>query len=299
MRAPPPEPTQPMPTAAAVPDHTSHIASRDGHRIYCEWFAPAAPRAAALLVHGYAEHCGRYRELAGVLRRAGLAALSFDVRGHGRSPGARGHVERFERYLDDFEAATAELAHRVGETAPRVVIAHSHGALIALRALTDPERDPQAFGAAVWSSPFLGLHRPVRGARAALGRLGALIAPGLVLANDLRVEDLTSDPDKLAARRADTLCHDVATAGWFAAAQSAQAYVAAHADRLAIPSLWLVAGRERVVDVGAIRQAAARASAPAVVHEIAEARHEVFNERGREAVFALVTGFINDKLAVR
>src|SRR5439155_25531642 len=74
--------------------------------LYTETFVPAGaggtsgtPRGVVLVNHGYAEHCGRYREVAHVIVNAGWAALSYDVRGHGKSPGERGYIDRFPTYL--------------------------------------------------------------------------------------------------------------------------------------------------------------------------------------------------------
>ena len=52
--------------------------------LYAEQFIPSGtPKGVVVITHGYAEHCGRYRELAHVIVNAGWAALSYDVRGHG------------------------------------------------------------------------------------------------------------------------------------------------------------------------------------------------------------------------
>jgi alpha-beta hydrolase superfamily lysophospholipase len=47
------------------------------------WLA-AEPSAALLVVHGYAEHSGRYEELGGWYAERGFAVHSYDHRGHGR-----------------------------------------------------------------------------------------------------------------------------------------------------------------------------------------------------------------------
>src|SRR5262245_52498185 len=76
--------------------------------LYAEQFLPpGVPKGVVVVTHGYAEHCGRYRELAHVIVRAGWAALSYDVRGHGQSPGTRGFIARFDAYLDDLAAIMA------------------------------------------------------------------------------------------------------------------------------------------------------------------------------------------------
>src|SRR5215813_5706740 len=87
--------------------------------LYTEIFRPpGTPRGVVLITHGYAEHCGRYHEVAHVIVNAGWAALSYDVRGHGRSPGQRGYIDRFAIYLDDFAAMHAAARALVGSSAP-------------------------------------------------------------------------------------------------------------------------------------------------------------------------------------
>src|SRR5262245_48630969 len=120
-----------------TPTRTLTFPSSGGIQLYGEYFAPAgSARALAVVMHRYAEHCGRYREVAHALVDAGIAAFSYDMRGHGQASGRRGHVDRFTEYLDDLEAATARARALAGDV-PRVLVAHSNGSLIALRALSD------------------------------------------------------------------------------------------------------------------------------------------------------------------
>ena len=81
------------------------IPSSDGTRLFFRRHTAAAPTARVLVIHGFAEHSGRYLELLDALAEAGFDALAFDLRGHGRSEGRRAHLRRFEDYLDDTRAA--------------------------------------------------------------------------------------------------------------------------------------------------------------------------------------------------
>src|SRR5262249_23850713 len=199
--------------------------------LYTETFRPpGTPKGVVLITHGYAEHCGRYHEVAHVIANAGWAALSYDVRGHGKSPGERGYIDRFATYLGDFAAMLGAARELCDAAAPTVLLGHSHGSLITLRALAD-ERPPRV-SAAVVSSPVLALKLSVPPHKRLLAHVASRLAPKLAQPNALRVEDLTSDKQKQAERVADKLCFDVATSRWFTEAASAQDYVLEHAGRI-------------------------------------------------------------------
>jgi alpha-beta hydrolase superfamily lysophospholipase len=239
-----------------------------------------------LINHGYAEHCGRYHEVAHVIVNAGWAALSYDVRGHGRSPGQRGYIDRFAIYLDDLAAMHAAARAMVGAGTPLVLLGHSHGSLIVLRALAG-DRPPEAT-AAIVSSPFLALRMAISGFQRLLASVASRIAPKLSQPNALRVEHLTQDKAKQAERTADKLCFDVATARWFTEAAAAQAYVLEHAARITLPTTWLVGADDPIADPSRSQAVAAKV-AGASYHHLVGMRHEVFNEIERGKVFSELT----------
>jgi alpha-beta hydrolase superfamily lysophospholipase len=250
--------------------------------LYSETFRPAgAPKGVVLITHGYAEHCGRYHEVAHVIVNAGWAALSYDVRGHGKSPGPRGYIDRFTTYLADLAAMQAA-ARALAAGAPMVLLGHSHGSLITLRALTG-DRPPEV-AAAIVSSPFLALKLRVPGFQRVLARVASTLAPRLAQPNTLRVDDLTQDKDKQAERIADKLCFDVATARWFTEASAAQDHVFEHAGRIKLPTTWLVGHDDPIADPARSRAVASKI-AGATYHDLVGMKHEVFNEVARGQVF--------------
>lgn len=255
--------------------------------LYTETFLPGgAPRGIVVVSHGYAEHCGRYREVAHVVVRAGWAVLSYDVRGHGQSPGQRGYIDRFTTYLADFTAILAAARRLVSTAAPVVLLGHSHGSLITLRALADSH--PPEVAAAIVSSPFLALRLAVPRHKLMLARIASRIAPRLSQPNTLRAEQLTQDLQKQAERLADKLCFDVATSRWFTEATAAQEFVSANASRIKVPTTWLVGQADPIADPARSKAVAARI-AGASYHELVGMRHEVFNELERGKVFSELT----------
>jgi len=250
----------------------------------------------AVIVHGYGEHIGRYREVANVLAQGGWGVLGFDQRGHGRSSGQRGHVDRFTEYLDDLDVVRRH-ARLLADDAklPRcdAIVAHSHGALITLRALCEPSRHVDA-DAVVLSSPFLRLGLPVSTARRLLGAFASRLLPTLTQAANIPVEYLTHDREQQIARASDPLCHSVATVRWFTEASAAQTFVSAHVANVGSHTLWLVSADDQIADPTRTRQLGEHL-AGATYHHLHGLRHEIFHEIERARVFDLMVNFLRTR----
>jgi acylglycerol lipase len=67
------------------------------------WLPVGESKAILLVVHGLAEHSGRYGNLVNYFTLKGYAVYSFDQRGHGKSDGVKGYVERFSYFVDDLD----------------------------------------------------------------------------------------------------------------------------------------------------------------------------------------------------
>ena len=90
-------------------------------------------RCGVMIVHGLGEHGGRYAEVAHWFTARGWRVRAHDHRGHGRSDGARGRLQRHDDLLDDALAVLADLAAQLAE--PPLLIGHSLGAAGAIEAL--------------------------------------------------------------------------------------------------------------------------------------------------------------------
>lgn len=124
----------------------------DGLSLFTRAWAPQAPPTAlVLLVHGYAEHSGRYDHVAQTFVEQGAAVHAYDQRGYGRSEGRRAYVEYFEQYLADFDQFRAYARARTPDV-PVFVIGHSMGGLLAI--LYSLNRTPD-FRGLLLSSPAL------------------------------------------------------------------------------------------------------------------------------------------------
>lgn len=90
------------------------------------WLPAGRPRGVLAIVHGYAEHSGRYQWTAAGLTARGYAVEALDLRGHGRSEGERVFVNTFEEYLDDVERFLDRVRSR-HPGVPLFLLGHSMG----------------------------------------------------------------------------------------------------------------------------------------------------------------------------
>ncbi|MFW5708982.1 MAG: alpha/beta hydrolase [Chloroflexota bacterium] len=113
---------------------TSVMITSDNMSLHTIQWLPASekkPRALVLLVHGIAEHCGRYQHVAQALTEADYAVFGLDHRGHGRSDGRRSLIRDFDKPVTDLAQYMQHF--RAQHPDQKVfVFGHSMGALIGL-----------------------------------------------------------------------------------------------------------------------------------------------------------------------
>src|SRR5512132_4379035 len=133
------------------------ITAGDGLRLYTRRHEASQARADAIIVHGFAEHSGRYGPLTEHLLAHGYTVTAYDQRGHGLSDGLPGHVDDFREDEDDLDKVVSLTRDRAAGP-PLVVIGHSMGGLVALRYLA---RESGAVAGAVISAPLIAVAVPV------------------------------------------------------------------------------------------------------------------------------------------
>lgn len=242
-----------------------------------------------LLVHGMAEHSARYDHVGAALSERGIDVLSFDLRGHGRSGGRRGHVDAFDTFLDDVEDLLGD-RRRLG--VPVVLMGHSMGGLIAAAYAVSGRPEPDLL---VLSAPALAVEAPTW-QRLAAGAL-ARIVPTLALPNDLAAELLSRDPSVAAAYRDDPLRLRSATTRLGNELFAAMDRTRAQAQRLSVPTYVLHGGEDRLVPAAASEPLGANPEVTRVVYEAL--RHECLNEPERDEVLADLVDWLDERLADR
>lgn len=283
-----------------------------------DWPAPEGPvRGSLLFLPGRADAYEKYLESFENWRRGGWRVTAIDWRGQGGSgrlgsDSDTGHIEDFSVWVDDLAALWADWARTT--PGPHVMVGHSMGGHLALRALAEGRVDPAA---AVLLAPMLGLTgRLPDGLIHGSARLMASIGdprrkawkwsdkPGQAPLD--RIDLLTHDPE----RYADELWwrdHRPETATgpgswrWVERAYASMRGLQHPGllEKVATPVLILAADHDRLVDLGAIKQAAARLPHAELVRFGPEARHEILRESDpvRRKALDLITGFLDRVLA--
>jgi len=107
---------------------------------YQSWLPEGAPIAVLLVVHGLAEHSGRYTNVVNYFVPKGYAVYSFDLRGHGKSEGKYGYVERFSYYLDDLKTYYDKVSQE-NKGRKIFLVGHSMGGTIATAYTIDHQNE--------------------------------------------------------------------------------------------------------------------------------------------------------------
>jgi len=272
-----------------------YLRSGDGVLLYWRGLAAPDPRAVLVLVHGLGEHVGRYVHVQDFFAGRGLATYAFDLRGHGRSAGLQGHVDRFADYLEDL-GAVLEHARSQCPGVPVVLLGHSMGGLVALR----HAQLEQGLLGLVLSSPLLGIAEGSRPApaRAALGRVASLLAPRLRFRTSVDPALLSRDPAVGAAYAADPLVGRKVSARWFTSVSQAIEEAHAAEPRLPLPALVMAAGQDALADSGATRRFVEGATgARAELQEWDGLYHEILNAPERALVLERAWAWVAERLA--
>jgi alpha-beta hydrolase superfamily lysophospholipase len=283
-----------MSTVAVQPQHdTITSGAHHLHRIVVA--PPTTPIAHLAILHGYGDHAGRFvHVMQWMAERGNIACHAIDFRGHGRSTGKRGHVSRWEEYLDDLGAflATEELATHSESSPPLFVLGHSHGALVVAAAAIGGSL-PHCRGV-IMTAPFLSLKMPVPFLKRMLGHMGSALLPSLPVRSGIGSQMLSQDPAMAADTKADPMCLGIATPRWFTTATAAQAAVRAHAAAFTLPLLMLVAGDDGVADPAVSKEFFENAgSSDKTINTYEGMRHELLRELAREPIFQDILAWIN------
>ena len=286
-----------MISASAATPRDATFPAADGTALN-SWYWPASsPRGVLLIAHGLGEHGGCYRHVAETLGpRLDLDVLAFDFRGHGRSPGRRGVVRRYEDLQGDLAGAFA-WAGRERPGLPRFLLGHSNGGQVALHFAA---RSGEGLAGLILSNPCLRLALKVPRHKLLAGQILRRLAPGLTLSAGLPRTMMSLDPEHLAERAADTLRHDRTNASLFFGMVEGGAQMAASAAQIHPPTLILLGEADPIIDPGTTRDFFGRLGAEdKTLIAYPSMLHEPLNDPDRARVLDDLASWLDDRMPTR
>jgi alpha-beta hydrolase superfamily lysophospholipase len=273
------------------PASIEHVAARDGTPLLVRHWAVESgePWASMLLVHGLAEHCGRYEHVGAQFAHAGIDVHGFDLRGFGGSGGPRASIDRWSQLHDDLEERLVAI-RSIAPARPLVLFGHSLGGLITLGYVLDGRARPDLL---VLSAPAIDARIPLwqRALVASLRR----VAPGMALSNRLDPDDLSCIAGVGEDYVKDPLNQHKSTARFAYAAFGEQRRVAASLDRLSIPTLVVHGADDRIVPATASEPLERQPGVTRTVYP--GLRHELHNEVMGPQVVQAELAWISDRVS--
>lgn len=196
------------------------------------WRPDERPKATLLIVHGIGEHSGRYMNLVNYFVPRGYAIYSFDHRGHGRSPGLRGHINKWAELRGDVQNFVQMVATQAAER-PLFLFGHSLGGLIVAEYVL---HHAEGLHGVLISAPALGTSG-VSPLLVFIANIMSIIRPTFALETGLDVNGISRETAVVEAYKADPLVHGKASARLGAEIQKAITWTQTHAHEWSLPLL--------------------------------------------------------------
>ncbi|MDA0194878.1 MAG: lysophospholipase [Bacteroidetes bacterium] len=268
----------------------------DGEQLFGRCWLPEAdvdPSIVICLIHGLYEHSGRYEAFSKFFTEFGIGVYSFDLRGHGLSPGKRGHIKNYSDYIDDVESLL-KLARTEHNDSAIVLYGHSLGGNIVANYIL--KNNMSELTAAVLSSPWLQLVFEPPKSKLKLARIMNRIYPGYAEKGMINPEDISKDEDIVNAYRSDALNQWNISARLFLNALEKGKWAEENAYKLKIPTLVICGADDNIVLAEASRSFAEKSRGKAVHKQYPGVRHEPHNDIERKEILNDVLNWIQKQV---
>ena len=254
---------------------------RDTDIYYQCWLPEGEPKAILLIVHGLAEHSGRYMNVVNHFVPSGYAIYGIDHIGHGKSDGERAFVERFQDYTKPLKKYFDMIRDWQPEK-PIFLIGHSMGGLISAAYLLEHQDE---LSGAVLSGQSIKVPDNISQAMIFVGNMLSTIMPktGLI---QLDTEGVSRDPDVVDAYVNDPLVYTgKTTARLGAELLKTMRYVTEHATEIKLPIMIVQGSDDKLVDPSGAQLLYDLVGSEDKTIKIYDGfYHEVFNEPEHEQV---------------
>lgn len=256
------------------------------------WQPEDRPRAVVCLVHGMGEHSGRYGHVADRLTQAGYSVFAFDLRGHGKSLGPRGHTPSYEVLLNDVSFFLNEVDKNFPEP-PLFLYGHSLGGNLVLNYVL---RRQSHLKGVIATDPWLRLAFEPPRFKIILAQITNYIWPSFSQKNGLDTKVLSRDPEVVHAYENDPLVHDYISSRMFIGIYQSGYWALEHASEFSLPLLLMHGGEDKIISVEASREFVNRITKKCTFKIWDGFYHEIHNEPEKEEVFKFLIDWLDKQV---
>jgi alpha-beta hydrolase superfamily lysophospholipase len=268
--------------------------SADGLKLHGKGWEPNSEATTVVcLVHGLGEHCGRYDHVAKAFNRAGHAFLAFDLRGHGRSEGKRGHAPSYTALMNDIALLLKETTSRYPNR-PCFLYGHSLGGNLVIHYVL--RNRPKLAGTIATAPLFHPASRPPTWRMAILQTMYGLW-PNLTLSSGLEDMALSRDINVVRIYRNDPLVHDRISVRLAIDMLRMGKWNMDHAAELPCPLLLMHGDADQITSVKATREFTEQANTECTLKIWNSFFHELHNELEKEHVLSYVLQWMDNLIA--
>jgi alpha-beta hydrolase superfamily lysophospholipase len=263
----------------------------DGLKLYFQsWQVEQNQKGLICLVHGLGEHSGRYAHWAELLNQAGYTVLSYDLRGHGKSDGPRGHIKSFEDYMKDTDVLVKE-AEDGYHAVPCFLYGHSLGSIIVSNYVL--RRKPHLAG--VILSAYVN-HTPLtqQKGKIFLAKIMGGVLPGFSMDSGLDPATISRDAEIVSIYTHDPLVHSTTSAGFGKGLLGAIDWADQHASEWTLPVLFMHGEMDQLGFVEGAREFAGKIQGDCTLKIWPGLFHEVHNEPEKEQVFEFLRNWLDE-----
>jgi len=269
---------------------------KDGFKLYEQCWMPedvAGADAILVIVHGLAEHSGRYAHLGQFFAGQGFVVGAFDHRAHGKSDGEDTVIKSIDDCADDVEVFVARMRERVPGK-PVFVLGHSLGGLITTTYVLKNKPDVHGI---LLSGAALMISDEISPLLIKLSGILAKIAPKMKTIT-LDGTAVSRDPEVVKKYDADSLNYrggiPASTAG---AMNAAIQFAQAHFADFKLPVRVMFGTEDRLADPKGSKTLYETASSEDKTLKPYEGLyHEIFNEPEQETVMAECLGWMRARM---
>ena len=266
--------------------------SRDGIELVSLGWKPASPKAVVVLIHGHGEHINRYQHVAEALTNAGYAMQAFDLRGHGRSAGNRGHTPSYEHLMNDITDFISDAQKRYPGL-PVFLYGHSMGGN---QVINYALKTPGILKGVIATGPWLKLAFDPPAAQVMVAKLLNGIAPSFSLASGLSQSALSRDLEVVKKYAADPLVHDKISVRLYTSMYGNGLWALEHAADLKIPMLLMHGSADGLTSAAASEEFAKKAGKLVTLRIWEGFYHEIHNEPEKFEVLQTIVTWLDQQV---